>query len=231
MSVRPAGIRCCSFCRMPNHSVRFCNSVELSEFEENVNGLIERNVDGIRSKVREYIYNYPNVRLLRAFACSRHISSLSNGINIIMDQILTYFEPKIAEKETAMNTLASYIAGIRNNNDGLVDELLFWGFLQLYVANENRLSNKIPKINIVKKKTETTSCECFVCYETANSDGIVELNCGHKLCKECVKCSLQNKITNCGLCRAEFNTFSVSNVKKIRNDLSGMIETHYDSRL
>lgn len=81
--------------------------------------------------------------------------------------------------------------------------------------NNSNVQNR--KFNIERRIIECSHSEnsdCNICYENYEKEKFVKLNCGHEFCKDCMKQSLKNVITDspqCAFCRSEIKNFELSN--------------------
>ena len=83
----------------------------------------------------------------------------------------------------------------------------------------NQINNSNPvtrQFNIERRIVECSHFEysdCNICYDNYEKGNFVKLNCGHEFCKDCMKQTLKNLITEtpqCAFCRAEIKNFELS---------------------
>jgi hypothetical protein len=83
------------------------------------------------------------------------------------------------------------------------------------------LSSHQEEDNKLKKEEE-----CPICYECVTPDNMVELNCAHEFCGDCLstllKTTARNKEPTCSLCRGDMLTFKTHS-KEVHDNIRPML--------
>lgn len=184
----------CSFCECCEHNISACNDRRLLQFE----GLcltryMNLGYDGFMDLLMYLSEDQP--KIVKSYAIRYCGCAIKSNILQCLNKI------RIKIIELHRNNVI--IRGLINTN---------------YNIKRN--------LNIQKKIVESNDknyCECKICYDSIIKSDFIELNCGHSFCKDCVKKSLQNIITEkpcCALCRAELIAIQASSEKIVVEVLS-----------
>jgi hypothetical protein len=245
--------RCCSFCRQQGHNISRCNDIRLREFEteclRNYRDLTEENE--FRNWLTDYSTLEPNI--VRAYAvrncdCSvksymfvcieqiiRRMRSINNE-NVEEDEVLDdaleeQVEPQTNSSEDRnsriIELVISLALGQRQRQINPQDLLVAMMFMEMFdiMYNKNTDHRRFNIERRVVQMDDTSDCECNICYESFKKDKFVKVNCGHEFCKDCMKQTLQNVISEtpqCAYCRKEINSMELSS-EEIVNEFNNLI--------
>jgi hypothetical protein len=101
-------------------------------------------------------------------------------------------------------------------------------FLEMVTElNNSNINKKFDiKTNICDNKDDLyEKSECNICYDEYQNLNFINLNCGHKFCKDCIKKSLQNEVKQnlcCAFCRTEIKNFEFKE-ESIKNEFIELI--------
>jgi hypothetical protein len=241
--------RCCSFCRNNGHNISTCNDQRLVEFEQLcVTRQAIIGIDGFRNWVLDCSLEIPSI--VRAYAvryCGCNIRSYMHVcVSHIIERISRLNLNTDNESESNERVRHSELEEIRQRIDSLSDESvlqftfnrnatrsdlihvleIYRQFIFINTSPEQAMDNRKFDIqtNIVDC-VHTNECECNICYESKTKTEFVKLNCGHEFCKDCIKQSLKNVITEnpqCAFCRAEIINMELT-TEDIRNEFNDLI--------
>jgi hypothetical protein len=212
--------RCCSFCHLTGHNVTTCNDERLVTFhrllcwkrdyllQEYRNHSI-RPIGLALTEYESWLF-YQDSTLIRAYAM-KNCGALSR---YTADDYCKSIIMKIFNL-SGMDMLALVMNVFGNNTSTNpspqpAEQILF--SQQPQINNENRFAIRISclkKEEIIHIDTEADQVqqkECSICYDFANEEDCVKLNCDHEFCAKCVINTLKHTssdIPNCAFCRAE----------------------------
>lgn len=207
--------RYCSFCNTAGHTIRSCNDSRLKDFEDLCifNKSICDLMGDSRNNFKQWLINYymDYSELVKVFAISKCNCTFSYMPDIIVDKIINYIYNE--EDEETPEFIPFSAAEITQDD---YDRAML--LLSLSEYNENNIKRKFKISTHIEKLDENKSeeiCECAICYgDDLIAKNFVTLNCQHKFCVDCLKCSMvhtpinQDKM-NCALCRTEITTILV----------------------
>jgi hypothetical protein len=213
--------RCCSFCRLPDHTVNWCNDQRIYDFENlclQQKSVFENNelpYQDFENWLVDYYTTDPTI--VKVFSVRKCGSTTRSSINTVLNNIVEYFYgefydiPELvneSDSNTNTNTNDDFIPF--NTND---DFIQFNNLIPIYTrvqnwenirnlmisvlrptenyTNLNRKFDITTTVEFVELEDTITQCECNICYETFNITSFVKLNCQHDLCKVCCKKTLQ----------------------------------------
>jgi len=203
-------VRHCGFCCRIGHNIRNCtDAYGLSCCDH----LHRRALFGIRTSSNIQLYfdfiltNVP-LNIIRLFACRLNIPSSSVNKQTIIRFIRQYY----------MNNYNPSVISINNNT------------LTPTLTPTLTLTPTPTRINIPPICTINTSnnilhdFECPICYECVHNDFIVNTNCSHSFCSNCISTlflskSIFDNFMKCPMCRSDICQVFVSYSLYIKNDL------------
>jgi hypothetical protein len=229
--------RQCSFCKKNGHNISTCNDVRLVEFEQLCISMKTRlGITGLRRWLLDYALEMPSIVKAYAirhcgcnlrsfiFVCVSNIveridnlnvtvrTTRINGINQIyrilennlLEQLNQYIERDTTENINSHNS---------ESRRDLIDILETFSNFINNAYEETMINRKfVIQTKIVECVIED-ECECGICYDSKPKSSFVKLNCGHELCKVCIKQSLKNVRTEkpqCAFCRAEIQNMELT---------------------
>jgi hypothetical protein len=231
--------RRCSFCRNTGHNITSCNDPRLAEFEQLC---IDRNTTLGIIEFRNWLFNYSidNPNIVKAYAvkycgctvrhclltCIDHTTSrireLYSGIQREINSDREFWNTLVFISQTPI--LIQMINGA-NTIEELRDGIIFVEMLNRFCDDDLTPSRKFNIQTTVVECLYTNICECNICYESKNKHDFVKLNCGHELCKDCIKQSLQNVRTEqpcCAFCRSEITNLELAS-QSIQDELNELV--------
>ena len=176
----------------------------------------------IVSTIMDYhFYNHPNptwresmptheelIQRYRATILRRQICFMASGLNMpIVINIRQLARLRIAELDNLYNVIEQEFRAQQNNGNGLHHY-----HYANHPQNVQRKFNVVATVATIPKNADQYAVqECPICLENVTIHNIVELNCKHEFCGDCL--SEQLKTTSgrrepcCALCRTDMVTF------------------------
>lgn len=229
--------RCCSFCRLPGHTISWCNDQRIIDFENlclHQKSLFENN-EFPQQEFENWLLDYytTNQNIVKVFSVRKCGSTTRASISVCLDNIMQYFYGEYYDIPDLVNESDS------NTNTNTNDDFIpFNDLIPIYYTrvqnwenirnlmisvlmptgnytNLNRKFDISTTVEIVELEDTISQCECNICYESVNITNFVKLNCQHELCKDCCKKTLQIcgifQDPSCAFCREKIENLTFKN--------------------
>lgn len=231
--------RHCSFCYKVGHTIKSCNDSRINLMDMK-----------IKYRKEMYSYQFPSdlslqkenmtywlvdvqSELIRAYSIRYCDGKTSQNISAHIDKIIE----KIYPNETRSRTINTDYEDIQNEQfieeitnyltERLTDENLesLNNIIQIILDSRTNETKKIDlyyRIKNINKKQSKENTECSICYDNNDIINMVEYNCKHSFCVDCVEKMLDayknDKDNNlklcCALCREKTEILTLSKINR-----------------
>jgi len=247
--------RCCSFCKEYGHNIKNCNDNRLVDFEQDCSVHVHNMMSMLDFTLWIKDAYSDNKDLLKSYAVNKGLmkNKYSHTFFECCEKISRYtceiYKPEfIVDEDGSLESLLLSLTEQFGNqseriampqfeiqdNAGIerivMREMLSYMVLRnlLNPVEENPVVVK-SKINLSFENNENEDihqlCECTICLNDRMVKDIIELQCEHKVCKECVVKIIETKNDakpTCPYCRAEITGIKCK-TNGVKNELTSFI--------
>lgn len=215
--------RTCSFCKKDTHNILSCDDERITTFAnmcmykltlfararypvEGDNVRVVGNVLDIMYEFGQFIDNYPDKHVLRAYAIRCRGMSANKSWRDAVTIVEHFFANNycIVINPVPIVDMQIYVVPYAN----LEQLLLHVEGIRQRLANRNVLTFSV-------KPVEHGEMECAICYETIPLTNSALLNCSHRFCRECVGHQFSKHMLTCALCRCGLHKVTSTDETKI----------------
>ena len=241
----------CSYCSRLGHNIRGCNDPTIDILHQRLIDIYIENSTLFTEDVRAHHFRFAicivfDLKQIKVLAVKYTNCTANQTKYVYAQHLCNYLSATIdLNFRPQVNTITIPVVTIlpqeqeilwfidRNPSTTLLGNLLIQtrrdAITTRFMPQPQPQNNKKYSINAIMLCTESESelalkNDCPICYEPTKNIDLINLNCSHRFCGECIKSTLEsynnrNNSPCCALCRSDITSFEIKN-PEIYNSIS-----------